>query len=139
MGAVAEMTVSHWGILLPLSIISTKILCCSKENLPLGWKLMLKAVALYRDGSKLSQPLSSLTDLAIDPAVLSAADPGTAGAVIASAVMRKREKLPYRRAGYTQKAKIGGHPVFLRTGEYDDGRLGRSSSTCTGKELHSGA
>ncbi len=89
-----------------------------------SWKLMLKAVALYRDGSKLSQPLSSLTDLELDPAILNAAAPETAAEVLATATVRKREKLPYRRAGYTQKAKISGHSVFLRTGEYEDSRLG---------------
>ena len=39
-------------------------------------------------------------------------------------VMREREKMPDRRKGYTQKAVVGGHKVYLRTGEYDDGRLG---------------
>ncbi len=89
-----------------------------------SWELMLKAVALYRDGSKLSQPLSSLTDLELDPAILYAADTETVAETVTRAVLRKREKLPYRRAGYTQKAKISGHSVFLRTGEYTDGRLG---------------
>jgi ribonucleoside-diphosphate reductase alpha chain len=46
---------------------------------------------------------------------------------------REREKLPDRRKGYTQKAIVGGHKVYLRTGEYDDGRSARSSSTCTRK------
>jgi ribonucleoside-diphosphate reductase alpha chain len=39
-------------------------------------------------------------------------------------VMRERERMPDRRKGYTQKAVVGGHKVYLRTGEYDDGRLG---------------
>jgi ribonucleoside-diphosphate reductase alpha chain len=39
-------------------------------------------------------------------------------------VMREREKMPDRRKGYTQKAVVGGHKVYLRTGEYDDGRIG---------------
>ena len=39
-------------------------------------------------------------------------------------VLREREKLPDRRKGYTQKAVVGGHKVYLRTGEYDDGRIG---------------
>ena len=39
-------------------------------------------------------------------------------------VLREREKMPHRRKGYTQKAVVGGHKVYLRTGEYDDGRLG---------------
>ena len=39
-------------------------------------------------------------------------------------VLRERERMPDRRKGYTQKAVVGGHKVYLRTGEYDDGRLG---------------
>lgn len=89
-----------------------------------SWHLMLKAVALYRDGSKLSQPLSSLTDTDIDLTALSKADIADTARKLATAFIRKREKLPYRRAGYTQKSKIGGHSVFLRSGEYEDGRLG---------------
>jgi len=46
-------------------------------------------------------------------------------------VMREREKMPDRRKGYTQKAVVGGHKVYLRTGEYDDAGSARSSSTCT--------
>ena len=95
------------------------------ENIYLeSWRLMLKAVALYRDGSKLSQPLSSLTDTDIDLTALSKADIADTAKKLANALIRKREKLPYRRAGYTQKSKIGGHSVFIRTGEYEDGRLG---------------
>lgn len=95
------------------------------ENIYLeSWRLMLKAVALYRDGSKLSQPLSSLTDTDIDLTALSKADIVDTAKKLVGAFIRKREKLPYRRAGYTQKSKIGGHSVFLRTGEYEDGRLG---------------
>ncbi|NOY23425.1 MAG: vitamin B12-dependent ribonucleotide reductase [Acidobacteria bacterium] len=89
-----------------------------------SWRLMLKSVALYRDGSKLSQPLSSLTDTGIDLTALSNADIADTAKKLAGAFIRKREKLPYRRAGYTQKSKIGGHSVFLRSGEYEDGRLG---------------
>ncbi len=85
-------------------------------------KFMLKAIALYRDGSKLSQPLSSFAD--IDLNVDDIVEKNIKK--IAEGFTRKafRERLPYRRAGYTQKAKIGGHSVFLRTGEYEDGRLG---------------
>jgi ribonucleoside-diphosphate reductase alpha chain len=100
----------------------------------LSWKSALKAVALYRDGSKLSQPLSSFapgTDPLAD-LILSLEAEGNA--------VREREQprppegfprdrqgrrsLPNRRSGYTQKAKIGGHSIFIRTGEYDDGELG---------------
>ncbi len=89
-----------------------------------SWHMMLKAVALYRDGSKLSQPLSSLTDTDIDLTALSKENITDTAKQLATALIRKRERLPYRRAGYTQKAKIGGHSVFLRTGEYENGRLG---------------
>jgi ribonucleoside-diphosphate reductase alpha chain len=96
-----------------------------------SWKLMLKANALYRDGSKLSQPLNSTSDdLDVVEAVEAAAPLGRVEQVRAlteKVVVRylaKRHKLPQRRAGYTQKAVIGGHKVYLRTGEYADGQLG---------------
>src|SRR5499426_2580788 len=105
----------------------------------LSWKLALKANALYRDGSKLSQPLQSqlIEDEEDDEDVIEAfIEKPQAARVSALAekvvekvverivVMREREKLPDRRKGYTQKAVVGGHKVYLRTGEYDDGRLG---------------
>ncbi|OJJ12221.1 ribonucleoside-diphosphate reductase, adenosylcobalamin-dependent [Alphaproteobacteria bacterium AO1-B] len=109
-----------------------------KEAYMLSWKLALKANALYRDGSKLSQPLNSQLlsdddDEAEDAAEEIAALPAAAKAEVVAEriveriverVVREQEKLPTRRKGYTQKAKIGGHTVFLRTGEYEDGRLG---------------
>ena len=85
-------------------------------------KYMLKAIALYRDGSKLSQPLSSFTD--IDLNVEDIVEKNVSKVAESFARKAVRERLPFRRAGYTQKAKIGGHSVFLRTGEYEDGRLG---------------
>jgi ribonucleoside-diphosphate reductase alpha chain len=103
----------------------------------LSWKLALKANALYRDGSKLSQPLNSslISDEDDEDEALEelAAAPAAARAVtvtekiverIVERVVREREKLPNRRKGYTQKAVVGGHKVYLRTGEFDDGRLG---------------
>jgi ribonucleoside-diphosphate reductase alpha chain len=105
----------------------------------LSWKLALKANALYRDGSKLSQPLNSQLisdDEDEDDAVEAFYEkPMAARAAQVSekiveklveriVVMREREKMPDRRKGYTQKAVVGGHKVYLRTGEYDDGRLG---------------
>jgi ribonucleoside-diphosphate reductase alpha chain len=109
----------------------------------LSWKLALKANALYRDGSKLSQPLQSQLiededeDDDVQENVLAAfVDKPQAARVSALAervvekvverivVMRERERMPDRRKGYTQKAVVGGHKVYLRTGEYDDGRLG---------------
>lgn len=105
----------------------------------LSWKLALKANALYRDGSKLSQPLNSqliadeededdAVEAFLDKPMAARATQITEKVVekIVERVMvlREQEKLPTRRKGYTQKAKIGGHTIFLRTGEYDDGRLG---------------
>lgn len=105
----------------------------------LSWKLALKANALYRDGSKLSQPLNSQLisdDEDEDDAIEQLFEkPMAARAVQVSekvveklveriVVMRERERMPDRRKGYTQKAVVGGHKVYLRTGEYDDGRLG---------------
>ncbi|SIR39195.1 ribonucleoside-diphosphate reductase class II [Rhizobium sp. RU35A] len=102
----------------------------------LSWKLALKANALYRDGSKLSQPLNaSLIEDEDDEDLVEEllAQPAAAQAVVVTEkivervverLVRSQEKLPSRRKGYTQKAKIGGHTIFLRTGEYDDGRLG---------------
>jgi ribonucleoside-diphosphate reductase alpha chain len=102
----------------------------------LSWKLGLKANALYRDGSKLSQPLSSTADdvaAAILEATLDDAmgGPDEAATLTAATAQRlvyryiaRRRLLPARRKGYTQKARVGGHKVYLRTGEYDDGTLG---------------
>jgi ribonucleoside-diphosphate reductase alpha chain len=109
-----------------------------KEAYMLSWRLALKANALYRDGSKLSQPLNAqlLADDAIEAEEvaerLAADKPMAARAAVAAERIveriveraREREKLPSRRKGYTQKASVGGHKVYLRTGEYDDGRLG---------------
>ncbi|MCC0001782.1 MAG: vitamin B12-dependent ribonucleotide reductase [Methylobacteriaceae bacterium] len=111
-----------------------------KESYMLSWRLALKANALYRDGSKLSQPLNAqLIEDDADDAEDAIADiiasnaPARAAAVAEKIVerviervqvMREREKLPDRRKGYTQKAVVGGHKVYLRTGEYQDGRLG---------------
>jgi ribonucleoside-diphosphate reductase alpha chain len=105
----------------------------------LSWKLGLKANALYRDGSKLSQPLASqliAEEDEEDHVIEAFIDKPAAARVSALAekvvekvverivVMRERERMPDRRKGYTQKAVVGGHKVYLRTGEYDDGRLG---------------
>jgi ribonucleoside-diphosphate reductase alpha chain len=89
----------------------------------MSWQLMLKANALYRDCSKLSQPLNSVSDA---PEV---EEEGKAVAVQAAEkviyrYLAKRRRLPDRRAGYTQKARIGNHKIYLRTGEYEDGSLG---------------
>ncbi len=97
-----------------------------KDAYYLGWKNMLKAVALYRDGSKLSQPLNASSDASETEEI---ADPVMAKAQqiterIMVRYLAKRRPLPTRRGGYTQKAVIGGHKIYLRTGEYEDGTLG---------------
>ena len=112
-----------------------------KDAYMLSWKLALKANALYRDGSKLSQPLNSqlLADDDEDEAediaesITTTAAPVQERATLVTEKIveriverriRERQKLPHRRKGYTQKATVGGHKVYLRTGEYDDGQIG---------------
>jgi ribonucleoside-diphosphate reductase alpha chain len=119
----------------------------------LSWQLALKACALYRDGSKLSQPLSTTSDKKereADPAPTHAATSETnivdLGKLTvqelleevqkrvqaspdtklkrALATIVERRTLPAKRRGYTQKAKINGQAIFLRTGEYSDGTIG---------------
>jgi ribonucleoside-diphosphate reductase alpha chain len=105
----------------------------------LSWQLMTKANALYRDGSKLSQPLNSVAD-SEEASVLAnvvaepekPAEPKAEPVQVAEKITEKivhryiarRRRLPDRRAGYTQKARIGTHKMYIRTGEYDDGTLG---------------
>jgi ribonucleoside-diphosphate reductase alpha chain len=96
-----------------------------KDAYRASWQSMLKAVALYRDGSKLSQPLNSVSD---DEEEAAAADVEKVAERMTERVvtkyLRERHRLPNRRSGYTQKAVVGGHKVYLRTGEYEDGTLG---------------
>ncbi len=112
-----------------------------KDAYNLSWRLALKANALYRDGSKLSQPLNAqvlgqdedeqdeaLEAVASDQPAVQRAEI-VAEKIVERVVERVREKaererLPDRRKSYTQKAIVGGHKVYLHTGEYDDGRLG---------------
>ena len=109
-----------------------------KDAYLLSWRLGIKANALYRDGSKLSQPLSAALVEDDEDGVEGIVEAPNAARtqmvserivekVIEKIVERKiadRQKLPHRRKGYTQKAMVGGHKVYLRTGEYEDGRLG---------------
>ncbi|ALA58720.1 vitamin B12-dependent ribonucleotide reductase [Nitrospira moscoviensis] len=92
----------------------------------LAWKSMVKAVALYRDGSKLSQPLSASTDsgkaVEVQTDVMAVAEKVTERVLVR--YLAKRRPLPTRRNGYTQKAIVGGHKLYLRTGEYEDGTVG---------------
>jgi ribonucleoside-diphosphate reductase alpha chain len=102
----------------------------------LSWSLGLKANALYRDGSKLSQPLNASSDDAAaaileasleDTPTTTVAAPDPVADMATRLVYRyisKRRLMPGRRRGYTQKARVGGHKVYLRTGEFEDGSLG---------------
>lgn len=102
----------------------------------LSWSLGIKANALYRDGSKLSQPLAAALVEDDDEAaeLLESGTQQEKAAVLAEKIVEKivvkevikshRTKMPHRRKGYTQKAVVGGHKVYLRTGEYEDGNLG---------------
>jgi ribonucleoside-diphosphate reductase alpha chain len=92
----------------------------------LSWKLMLKGTAIYRDGSKLSQPLNSVAVDSFNQLKMEDEAPVMQVAKQIVEVVRehRRKVLPHRRKGYTQKASIGGHKVYLRTGEYEDGTLG---------------
>jgi ribonucleoside-diphosphate reductase alpha chain len=103
-----------------------------KSAYMLSWKLGIKANALYRDGSKLSQPLNSVSD---DENIESESNEHPEAVTKSNDIIRiaeriihryiaRRRKLPFRRHGYTQKAKIGTHNVYLRTGEYENGQLG---------------
>src|SRR6185312_7723800 len=124
-----------------------------KEAYLLSWRLALKANALYRDGSKLSQPLNAQLlaeeeeeQEEVLAAIASDQPQSQRVAVVAERLLErvaaleeekarlerqlregeraKRERLPDRRTGYIQKAVVGGHKVYLHTGEYKDGRLG---------------
>ena len=102
----------------------------------LSWSLGIKANALYRDGSKLSQPLAAalVEDDEVAEEILTSGSAHEKAVVFAEKIVEKviikevirrdRDKLPARRRGYTQKAIVGGHKVYLRTGEYEDGQLG---------------
>jgi ribonucleoside-diphosphate reductase alpha chain len=110
-----------------------------KDAYMLSWRLCLKANALYRDGSKLSQPLSAAT-LGVEDTdddedelleEIAAAPAAQRAGIVAERIIERvveriseRRRLPQRRKGYTQKAIVGGHKVYLRTGEYEDGTVG---------------
>ncbi|MDH5676260.1 MAG: vitamin B12-dependent ribonucleotide reductase, partial [Myxococcales bacterium] len=107
-----------------------------------AWHLGLKAVALYRDGCKSSQPLNTGGD-SKKKAAPSADDDGAQDSGVPASALKTtpsmpaphveegarppasiRHRLPKKRRGFTQEASVGGHKVFLRTGEYDDGEIG---------------
>ena len=102
-----------------------------KEAYMKSWKLALKANALYRDGSKLSQPLNRMVDDdAVDDLLEDFDEKPAAEKTVQIAekvitrYIARRRRLPNRRSGYTQKAKVAGHSVFLHCGEYENGQLG---------------
>jgi ribonucleoside-diphosphate reductase alpha chain len=102
-----------------------------KKAYLLSWQLMVKANALYRDGSKLSQPLNTAADVPDLDAFAAAeqnqepkAEPVRIAEKVVYRYLAHRRRLPDRRAGYTQKARIGNHKIYLRTGDYEDGTLG---------------
>ncbi len=130
-----------------------------EDSYLLSWQLGLKACALYRDGSKLSQPLSNKSDkkkktedaASVDAATVSEEEQIESNIVdltkltvdeLLEEVQRRmnastdtglkralskiveRKTLPAKRRGFTQKARVGGQVIFLRTGEYNDGTLG---------------
>ncbi len=96
-----------------------------------SWKYMLKAIALYRDGSKLSQPLNSMADEKDELMNLIGTEENDINEEIspkklheAILVRGQRRRLPSKREGFVQEARVGGQKLHLRTGEYPDGRLG---------------
>jgi ribonucleoside-diphosphate reductase alpha chain len=93
-----------------------------------AWSMMIKAIAIYRDGSKLSQPLNSqaLKWFDHEEEIETPAERIKKIAIDATNYISKNQRrlLPSRRSGYTQKVRIGGHSVYLRTGEYEDNSLG---------------
>ncbi|MBN8217352.1 MAG: vitamin B12-dependent ribonucleotide reductase [Spirochaetes bacterium] len=98
-----------------------------KDSYRQSWKLGLKAIALYRDGSKLSQPLNTVTDEAEVQELIEDLEKKDIVRIAEKIIHRyiaKRRRLPWRRKGYIQKAKIGPQSLYLRTGEYEDGTLG---------------
>jgi ribonucleoside-diphosphate reductase alpha chain len=100
-----------------------------KEAYRYSWERMTKAVALYRDGSKLSQPLAASYDIGspdeeADMPTTAYTTPVQIAEKIVYRYIAKRRRMPDRRGGYTQKAVVGGHKVYVRTGEYDDGTIG---------------
>jgi ribonucleoside-diphosphate reductase alpha chain len=109
---------------------------CAKAYM-LAWRMGLKSIALYRDGSKLSQPLAAALlapeteeEDALDEEV-AAAPAAQRSKIVAERIVERiiertpgRRRLPDRRKGYIQKAIVGGHKVYLHTGEFDDGEIG---------------
>ena len=109
-----------------INMPATATIADVREAYLYAWNRGVKAVALYRDGSKLSQPLaggiSDLGGFAGGTAAFSS--PVQIAEKIVYRYLARQRKLPNKRGGYTQKFKIGGQKFYLRTGEYADGSLG---------------
>ena len=128
---VANGVVSHNTVNLPSEATVEEVAAIYEE----GWKLGLKAVALYRDGCKASQPLSTGGEkkeektsemLAPMPATAQPTEPQLSLKIAPPGTRNygERARLPTRRRGFTQEARIGNHKLYIRTGEYEDGSLG---------------
>ncbi len=111
-----------------INLPQTATIADVKEAYRYSWEKMVKAVALYRDGSKLSQPLAASYDVGgpEEDELPTAAYEGPVRVAerLVYRYIAKRRRMPDRRGGYTQKAIVGGHKVYLRTGEYDDKSIG---------------
>jgi ribonucleoside-diphosphate reductase alpha chain len=131
MMAAAQSTISG-AISKTINMSNSATIEDCKDAYLLSWRLGIKANALYRDGSKLSQPLQATIlddDGSLADELAEAPNPAVRTEIVAERIVERiiaaaRRKLPDRRKGYTQKAIVGGHKVYLRTGEYEDGRLG---------------
>jgi ribonucleoside-diphosphate reductase alpha chain len=95
-----------------------------KEAYMMAWKLGLKSMALYRDGSKASQPLNDKKDEGDVEAEEKQVQAASSSAIHRGELEAIRKRLPARRRGYIQKASVGGQKIYLHTGEYVDGTLG---------------
>ena len=128
MMAAAQPFISG-GISKTINLPQTATIGDVKEAYRYAWERMTKAVAMYRDGSKLSQPLAASYDIGSgddgeEVATTAYTTPVQIAEKIVYRYIAKRRKLPDRRSGYTQKAIVGGHKVYLRTGDYQDGTIG---------------
>jgi len=91
-----------------------------------SWRQGLKSVALYRDGSKCAQPLTATADRKgkKTAGADSSENMAARGVEIDGHPKPRRKRLPQKRGGFTQEARVGGNKVYVRTGEYEDGNLG---------------
>jgi len=120
-------------VTMPMSATVDDIESLIRSAMQLG----VGSLSIEREGARIDLPLPAPLAFDIDDSEIAEAGPVTARPQIIERIVERvvergggeqapapREKLPDRRKGYTQKAIVGGHKVYLRTGEYDDGRLG---------------